>query len=100
MPDTPLLGSVSTFPLDISGRGTGHRTPFFRLYGHDAEMAVNLNTAPSDEDLAMLWPNTLHTRWGQEGFMGGIGAKGDDFACLCSMCAKFRRNRWERAQHP
>ena len=76
-------------------------TPLFPLYVHDSEMAVNLNTAPSDEDLAMLWPNTLHTRWGQEGFMGGIGAKGDDFACLCSMCAKFRRNRWERdAQHP
>ena len=65
-------------------------------------MAVNLNTAPSDEGLAMLWPNTLHTRWGQSAAGGGgIGVKGDDFTCLCSMCAKFRRNRWERdAQHP
>ena len=72
------------------------RTPLFRLYVHDSEMAVNLNTAPSDEDLAMLWPSTLHTRWGREGFMGGIGAKGDDFICRCSMCAKIRRDRWEK----
>ena len=72
------------------------RTPLFRLYVHDAEMAVNLNTAPSDEDLAMLWPNTLHTRWGQAGGPGGIGAKGDDFVCRCSMCAKIRRDRWEK----
>ena len=71
-------------------------TQLFRLYVHDAEMAVNLNTAPSDEDLAMLWPNTLHTRWGQEGFMSGIGAKDDDFVCRCSMCAKIRRDRWEK----
>ena len=71
-------------------------TQLFRLCVHDAEMAVNLNTAPSDEDLAMQWPNTLHTRWGREGFMGGIGAKGDDFVCRCSMCAKVRRDRWEK----
>ena len=72
------------------------RTPLFRLCVHDAEMAVNLNTAPSDEDLAMLWPNTLHTRWGQSGGPGGIGAKGDDFVCRCDLCAKVRRARWEK----
>ena len=69
------------------------RTPLFRLYVRDSAMAVNLNTAPSDEDLANLWPNTLHSRWGQEGFMGGIGAKGDDFVCCCDFCAKVRRDR-------
>lgn len=53
--------------------------PLFRIYVHDAEMAVILNTASSDDDLAMLWPNTAHTRWGQEGFKDCIGAKGDDF---------------------
>ena len=73
-------------------------TQIFRLCVHDAEMAVNLNTAPSDEYLAMLWPNTLHTRWGQEGFMSGIGAKGDDFVCRCNFCAKVRCDRWVKDQ--
>ena len=73
-------------------------TQIFRLCVHDAEMAVNLNTAPSDEYLAMLWPNTLHTRWGQEGFMSGIGAKGDDFVCRCNFCAKVRRDRLVKDQ--
>ena len=30
-------------------------------------MTNGLNTRPTDEELAMLWPNTLHTRWGQAG---------------------------------
>ena len=59
-------------------------------------MAVNLNTAPSDEDLVMLWPNMLHTRWGQTGGLGGIGAKGDDFVCRCDLSAKVRCDRWEK----
>jgi len=85
-----------TFPLDLSGCGMGRRTPLFRSYVHDAEMAVNLSTAPSDEDIAILWPHTLHSRWGQEGFMGGISTKGDDFVSRCSMCGKNRRDRWEK----
>ena len=59
-------------------------------------MTAHIDATPTDEQLADLFPNTLHTRWGQEGFMGGIGAKGDDFVCRCSMCTKVRRDRWEK----
>ena len=46
-------------------------------------MTSGLNTRPTDEELAMLWPNNLHTRWGQEGFMvvlrGGLTTLGVPF---------------------
>ena len=61
-------------------------------------MTSGLNTRPTYEELALLWPNTLHTRWGQAGGPGGIGAKGDDFVCRCNFCAKVRRDRWEKDQ--
>ena len=59
-------------------------------------MTAHIDDTPTDDQLADLFPNTLHTRWGQAGGPGGIGAKGDDFVCRCSMCAKIRRDRWEK----
>ena len=50
---------------------------------------------PSDEQLALLYRWTLHTRWGVEGAPGGsgIGAK-EDFTCMCSFCRETRRAVW------
>ena len=62
-------------------------------------MTREIGPAPTDAQLADLYPNTLHTRWGREGFAGGIGAKGDDLVCICEMCAKLRRDRWEKEPH-
>ena len=63
---------------------------------HHSEMTAHIDATPTDDQLADVFPNTLHTRWGREGFAGGIGAKGDDFVCRCDLCAKIRHDRWEK----
>ena len=49
---------------------------------------------PTDADLALLWPATLHTRWLRSGVAGGIGAKPDAPPCVCEQCLQSRRKRW------
>ena len=63
---------------------------------HHSGMTAHIDVTPTDEQLADLFPGTLHTRWGQAGGPGGIGANGDDFVCRCDFCAKVRRDRWEK----
>ncbi len=52
---------------------------------------------PSDEELAVMFRWTMHTRWGVGG-LNGYGAKGDDFVCMCSFCRELRRKRFEKEQ--
>jgi len=49
-------------------------------------------TMPSDDELAVIYRWTLHTRWGVGGFMG-VGGE-DDFTCRCESCTSARQNRW------
>ena len=58
-------------------------------------MTSGLNTRPTDEELAVEFSWTLHTRWGVGGFNGYEG-EGDDFTCMCDLCRKLRRDRWEK----
>ena len=37
---------------------------------------------PTDDQLAVMFRWTLHTRWGVGGFMG-VEGEGDDFTCRC-----------------
>ena len=51
-------------------------------------MTSGLNTRPNDDELAVEFRWTLHTRWGVGGFHGYEG-EGDDFTCMCP----FRKGR-------
>ena len=50
---------------------------------------------PTDEQLAELFPWTLHTRWLRGGFQGH-GAQPDAPPCACEFCRKLRRDRFKR----
>ena len=60
-------------------------------------MTSGLYTRPTDEELAVEFRWTLHTRWGVGGFHGYEG-EGDDFTCMCDLCRTNRRLAWEKRQ--
>ena len=70
---------------------------FHKCRGHHGVMTSGLNTRPTDEELAVEFRWTLHTRWGVGGFNGYEG-EGDDFTCMCDLCRKNRRTAWEKKQ--
>ena len=48
---------------------------------------------PSDDELAVIYRWTMHTKWGYSGFMGEVG-QGEDFTCRCERCTGLSRERW------
>ena len=48
----------------------------------------SLNNTPSDDDLALLWPQTPYACWIVE-----------TTACRCALCTAHRRVRWDSQKH-
>ena len=49
---------------------------------------------PTDDELAVMYRWTMHTKRGYSGFMGEGGDL--DFTCRCERCTETRRKRWEK----
>jgi len=58
--------------------------------------SVNLAPRPTDEELARLWPDTLHTQWQRRRLMSCIRDKTGDCICRCDICTKLRRDGWDQ----
>ena len=56
-------------------------------------------TDPTAQELADLFPATLHTRWGRSAFMGDPNTIiSEDFVCMCDQCGSTRLKRWKKEQ--
>ena len=50
---------------------------------------------PTPQQLAEIYPSTLHTRWGRSAFMGDPNTIiSEDYVCDCDHCFKIRLTRW------
>ena len=62
-------------------------------------MDGTLMTEPTAQELADLYPATLHTRWGRSAFMGDPNTIiSDDFVCDCDHCFNVRLKKWRKEQ--
>ena len=56
-------------------------------------------TEPTAQELADLFPATLHTRWGRSDFHGDPSTIiSEDFVCMCDHCGSVRLKRWQKEQ--
>ena len=54
---------------------------------------------PTAQELAEIYPATLHTRWGRSAFMGDPNTIiAEDFVCDCEQCYSVRLKRWQKEQ--
>ena len=62
-------------------------------------MDGTLMTEPTAQELADLFPATLHTRWGRSAFMGDPNTIiSEDYVCDCDYCYSVRLKRWKKEQ--
>ena len=52
---------------------------------------------PNAQQLAEIYPATLHTRWGRSAFMGDPNTiMSEDYVCDCDHCFNVRLKKWRK----